>query len=52
MIQRYDAFEHAKEGDRANGTRTTVGGSTLTSGEIDALADLYGSPEDLIKADP
>ena len=53
MIQRYDAFEHAKAGDRAAGKRTiTVGGSTLTSGEINALADLYGSPDDLLKADP
>src|ERR1700754_4347645 len=42
LIQRYDAFEHAQEGDKAAGKRTlNVGGETLTSGEINALADLY-----------
>ena len=53
MIQRYDAFEHAKEGDKAAGSRSlNVGGETLTSGEVNALADLYGTPDDLLKADP
>jgi hypothetical protein len=53
LIQRYDAFEHAKEGDKAAGKRTLqVGGETLTSGEMNALADLYGTPDDLLKADP
>jgi hypothetical protein len=53
MLQRYDAFEHAGEGDKAKGSRdVTIGGEKLTSGEINALADLYGSPDDLIKADP
>jgi hypothetical protein len=53
MLQRYDAYEHAKEGDKAPGSRTVkVGTETLTSGEINALADLYGGPDDLMKADP
>src|SRR4051812_25796663 len=51
MIQRYDAFEHAGEGDKAKGSQSvTIGGEKLTSGEINALADLYGSPDDLMKA--
>jgi len=53
MLQRYDAYEHAKEGDKAAGSQSVkVGTETLTSGEINALADLYGSPADLMKADP
>jgi hypothetical protein len=64
-VQRYDAYEHATEGDRVPGSRTATvaehedlytgdrsGGLRLTSGEIDALADLYGSPEALYRADP
>jgi hypothetical protein len=52
MLQRYDAFEHAGEGDHAKGSqKVKVGTETLTSGEINALADLYGSPADLMKAD-
>src|SRR5262249_2914446 len=65
QIHRYDAYEHATEGDRVPGSRTATaaerediytgqrsGGVQLTSGEIDALADLYGSPEELYRADP
>jgi hypothetical protein len=60
LLQRYEAYEHAKQGDRAAGSMTiTLPGSsgnlsgynTLTSGEINALADLYASPEALEKAD-
>ena len=63
VLQRYEAFEHARAGDRAAGSLTiTLPGSapgigvtkaynTLTSGEINALADLYASPEDLERAD-
>jgi hypothetical protein len=63
-VQRYDAFEHANEGDRAPGSTTVsvgtdqlpggtrIGGVQLTSGEINALADLYGSPDELYRADP
>jgi hypothetical protein len=64
-VQRYDAYEHATAGDRAAGSRTATvgervddytgarsGGLRLTSGEINALADLYGSPEQLYRADP
>jgi hypothetical protein len=55
-LQRYDAFEHATEGDKAAGSRkvtvgagelpggTRIGGVELTSGEMNALADLYGNP--------
>jgi hypothetical protein len=64
VVQRYEAYEHATEGDRAAGSKrvtigaselpggTRVGGVELTSGEINALADLYGSPDDLWRADP
>jgi hypothetical protein len=63
-VQRYDAFEHATEGDKAKGSKTMsigtselpggtrIGGVQVTSGEINALADLYGSPDDLYHADP
>lgn len=60
MLQRYEAYEHAREGDRAKGSATVslpmssggVSGSvSLTSGQINALADLYASPEDLWNAD-
>jgi hypothetical protein len=52
-IQRYDAYEHAQAGDRAKGGGTiTVQGIDVTAGEINALADLYASPEDLRKAEP
>jgi hypothetical protein len=63
-VQRYESYEHANQGDHAPGSRTaTVGehdddlhgrtqGVQLTSGEINALADLYGSPDDLFKASP
>jgi hypothetical protein len=52
-VQRYEAFEHATQGDHAVGSMTvTIGGNKLTSGEINALADLYGSPEALWSADP
>src|SRR5215467_14424092 len=53
QVQRYDAFEHAGEGDKVPGSQTiTVGGVNLTSGEINALADLYGSPDEVYHADP
>ena len=62
-VQRYDAFEHANEGDRTPGSRTATAGASddllyphpgvqLTSGEINALADLYGSPDQLFSASP
>ncbi|ADJ47146.1 hypothetical protein AMES_5321 [Amycolatopsis mediterranei S699] len=62
-VQRYEAFEHATEGDRTPGSRTATAGESddllyphpgvrLTSGEIDALADMYGSPDDLFSASP
>jgi len=63
-IQRYDAFEHANEGDKVPGSQTVtvgqsqlpggtrIGGVQLTSGEINALADLYGSADELYRADP
>jgi hypothetical protein len=60
MLQRYDAYEHAKQGDHAQGSMTVTlpfssggmsGSMSLTSGEINALADLYASPGDLEKAD-
>jgi hypothetical protein len=52
-VQRYEAFEHATEGDKAKGSQTvTINGVSLTSGEINALADLYGSPQALESADP
>ncbi|WP_426564878.1 hypothetical protein ACPPVT_01745 [Angustibacter sp. McL0619] len=53
MVQRYASGEHASQGDRAPGSqRLTIGKETLTSGEVNALADLYGRPEDLLKANP
>ncbi len=53
QIARYDSFEHAKAGDKAPGSQTVkIAGETVTSGEINALADLYGSPEELAKANP
>jgi hypothetical protein len=62
-VQRYEAFEHANEGDRVPGSRTATAGESddllyphpgvqLTSGEINALADLYGSPDELFRASP
>jgi hypothetical protein len=63
-VQRYDAYEHATQGDRTPGSGTAtvgadhlpggtrIGGVQLTSGEINALADLYGSPDDLYNANP
>jgi hypothetical protein len=63
-VQRYDAYEHATEGDKVPGSQTVsvgqdqlpggtkIGGVQLTSGEINALADLYGSPDELYHADP
>jgi hypothetical protein len=55
-LQRYLAGEHAKWGDHAPGSmtvnlETSVGKLQITSGELNALADLYASPEDLMKAD-
>lgn len=53
MLQRYEAGEHAKQGDKTPGSqKVTIGGETLTSGEINALADLYGGPDELLKANP
>jgi hypothetical protein len=53
MLQRYEAGEHATQGDKTPGSqKVTIGGETLTSGEINALADLYGSPDELMKANP
>lgn len=52
-LLRYDAFEHAKEGDHAAGSsKVVISGVELTSGEINALADLYGDPSALYKAKP
>lgn len=52
-LLRYDAYEHAKQGDHAAGSSTVaVAGIELTSGEINALADLYGDPYELYKANP
>jgi hypothetical protein len=60
LLQRYEAFEHAKQGDHAAGSMTIMlpgtsgslsGTNSLTSGEINALADLYASPEALEHAD-
>jgi hypothetical protein len=60
MLQRYDAYEHARQGDHAKGSMTVTlpfssgsmqGMISLTSGEINALADLYLRPEDLEQAD-
>ncbi len=64
LTQRYEAYEHATEGDKAKGSMTVtlgqdqlpggtrVGGVQLTSGELNAMADLYGSPEELAHASP
>lgn len=53
QLARYDSFEHAKAGDKAAGSQNVkIAGETVTSGEINALADLYGSPEELAKANP
>jgi hypothetical protein len=52
-VQRYDSYEHASTGDAAAGGATlTVNGVQITSGEVNALADLYATLEDLQKADP
>lgn len=60
MLQRYEAYEHAKQGDHATGSLSidlplSSGGTSglvkLTSGQINALADLFASPEDLWNAD-
>lgn len=52
-VQRYDAFEHAQAGDTARASQTvSIASVDLTSGEINALADLYGSPEAPLAADP
>jgi hypothetical protein len=53
FVQRYEAYEHATEGDKAKGSQTaTINGVDLTQGEINALADLYGSVDALKAADP
>lgn len=60
LLQRYEAYEHAKQGDHATGalsinlplhSGSLSGYVKLTSGQINALADLYASPEDLWNAD-
>ena len=63
LTQRYEAYEHATEGDKAKGSMTVRVGADqmlvagtfpgdvpLTSGEVNAMADLYGSPEELANA--
>jgi hypothetical protein len=56
LVQRYEAYEHAGSGDKAAGSsKFTIGQPPneveLTSGEVNALADLYGTLDDLKKAD-
>jgi len=52
-IQRYDSFEHAQLGDSAAGSKTLdIQGIQITMGEINALADFYGDPQDIRNADP
>lgn len=52
----FEAYEHAGAGDKAAGSgKFTIGEApnevVLTSGEVNALADLYGTLDDLKKAD-
>lgn len=56
VVQRFEAHEHAGAGDKAAGSgKFTIGEApnevVLTSGEVNALADLYGTLDDLKKAD-
>lgn len=52
-IQRYESYEHAQAGDHAAGSvKLKIQGIEMTSGEINALGDLYGSPDEIKKADP
>jgi hypothetical protein len=60
IVQRYEAYEHARQGDRTKGSLSidlplrsgAISGLVkLSSGQINALADLYASPEDLWNAD-
>jgi hypothetical protein len=48
QVQRYEAFEHATEGDKAPGARKVIiNGVELSAGEINALGDLYGDVDEL-----
>lgn len=52
-VYRYEAYEHATVGDTAAGSVTTnINGVDLTSGEINALGDLYETLADLNAAPP
>jgi hypothetical protein len=53
VAQRYEAYEHAGAGDRAAGGSTfKINGVSMTSGELNALGDLYGTLADVKAADP
>ncbi|HVV49754.1 MAG TPA: DUF4157 domain-containing protein [Polyangia bacterium] len=53
VIRRYDSFEHFRAGDEAQGSEAhLIQGLSLTSGEINALADFYETPGDLMAASP
>lgn len=53
VVQRYESGEHALMGDKAAGAGSfTISGVELTAGEINAMADLYGSLDDIRHADP
>jgi hypothetical protein len=53
VIRRYDSFEHFKVADQAPGSEHhLIQSMSLTSGEINALADFYETPTDLMAASP
>jgi hypothetical protein len=53
VVRRYDSFEHFKVGDQAKGSEAhLVQGLSLSSGDINALADFYETPTELLAADP
>ena len=51
--QPYESHEHAELGDGAAGAKIfLIQGISVTSGELNALADFYESPEAVLNADP
>lgn len=53
VLQRYDSFEHAQLGDNAAGAQNlTIRGISVSMGEVNALADFYEHPQDLMDANP
>jgi hypothetical protein len=48
----YESDEHVRIGDGAGTELVMVNGVEMTMGQINALADYYGSPEEMLEVDP